>query len=144
MESPDVFGDVYDQCFGCGAGNEAGLRMTYDVTGRGTVRSSYTVPTPYAGAPGVVHGGIQATLLDEVGGFAVRALVAELHGTVRPLVTAEFQLRYRRPVPTETELVLVGEVVDFDGRDATVEARIVTPDDDRATVASSRWVLLDA
>ena len=57
--------DHEGRCFGCGPANPSGLKLRFYETDDG-VESEYVVPSDLDGAPGIVHGGIQATLLDEV------------------------------------------------------------------------------
>ena len=56
--------DRPNTCFGCGADNPNGLGLRFFETNEG-VEVEYAVHEHHGGAPGVVHGGIQATLLDE-------------------------------------------------------------------------------
>jgi acyl-CoA thioesterase FadM len=55
------------------------------------------------------------------------------------LVTAEFQLRYRRPVPIETPLTIRGHLLSSEGRDFFLEGVIVDARGDELTRATSRW-----
>lgn len=63
-----------------------------------------TLAERYSGEPGIVHGGIQATILDEVMGRAVTRSIPAAERN-RPAVTATFELRYRSACRTETVLV---------------------------------------
>jgi len=53
--------DRNGRCFGCGSGNPAGLRLEFFETEEGA-EVEYAVPPHLEGAPGIVHGGIQATM----------------------------------------------------------------------------------
>jgi uncharacterized protein (TIGR00369 family) len=64
-----------------------------------------------------VHGGILATLLDEACIYACRA-------TGEHFVTAELNVRYRKPVPVETAMTVSAEVVERKRRLLTVRARL--------------------
>ena len=87
----------------------SGLHLQFLVTGPGVVECEYIVPAHLCGRPTVVHGGIQATLLDEVMGKAVQAgLPAEFSG--RRCVTAGFSLRYRKPAPIGEPLTARGQL----------------------------------
>jgi len=101
------------------------------------VECLHSVAAKHAGAPGIVHGGIQAAILDEVLGFAVHD-VTDFDDSI-DVVTADFRLRYRRPVPTETELRVVGRHVRSDGRDYYVEGDILDADGQVLTHAEARW-----
>jgi len=53
-------------CFVCGLGNPIGLKMVFhEDCEKAQVRAELTVPDTYRSYPGVVHGGIVATILDE-------------------------------------------------------------------------------
>ncbi len=55
----------YPQCFGCGDANPIGLRLRYRREGERLV-TEFTPGEAHQGWPGIVHGGIIATLLYEV------------------------------------------------------------------------------
>jgi acyl-coenzyme A thioesterase PaaI-like protein len=104
---------------------------------RGPARGGAPIPGP----PSAPHGGIQATLLDEVMGTTAHTAFAEhVSGS---LVTAEFSLRYRRPVPVEAPIVVFGELRRVDGRNYFVDARIESVAGETLTVADARWCLLN-
>lgn len=124
-----------DRCFGCGHSNPQGLKLVFWPTPEG-VEAEYEAAESLAGAAGVVHGGIQATLLDEVLGVAIH--VAEGHGD-HHYVTADFSLSYRRPVPTRQPLRVRGRCLRTEGRDVFVEGEIVSTSGDVLTRAEARW-----
>src|SRR5438445_3832871 len=74
-----------------------GLRMRFWRRGDRIV-SGHTIPDAYHGPPGIAHGGIVATLFDEIS-CAAAACVFEWF-----VVTGELTVRYLRPVPVETLL----------------------------------------
>jgi hypothetical protein len=49
------------------------LKLRFDDNGADEVHASYTVAQKYQGYPGVVHGGIVAAMLDEIGGRTTMA-----------------------------------------------------------------------
>ena len=55
----------YPNCFGCGEDNAAGLRLKYRFEGD-ALATDFTPGSEHEGWPGIVHGGIIATLLYEV------------------------------------------------------------------------------
>jgi len=125
-----------NQCFGCSPHNERGMRMRFRSVGPGVVESHHTVEEHLAGAPGVVHGGIQAVLLDEAMGVAIHQSDG---GADIDVVTAEFKLRYRRPVATGVPLVVRGTLQRREGRDFWLEGAIVDASGELLTVAEARW-----
>lgn len=141
MDAPEeIVNDGPDNaCFGCSPHNASGLKMTFFKLAPGRVESRCTVAPEHCGAPGVVHGGIQAALLDEAMGMAIQTgSEEEVY-----VVTAEFKLRYRRPVPVGEPLVVRGELRRREGRDAWVEGAIIGADGERLTVAEARWRQVD-
>ena len=68
-----------------------------------------TLGLQYQGPPGNVHGGISALLLDDALGVANFAAGA-------PGMTAQLSLRYRRPTPLFTPLVVAAAQQSVDGR----------------------------
>lgn len=92
-------------CFGCSSSRLDGLRMRFWRRGERVI-SEHAVPDTFHGAPGVAHGGIVATLFDEMS----CAAAAWVFGG--PVVTGELSVRYERPIPVETPLQWVAEVTD--------------------------------
>ena len=126
-------------CFGCGPANEDGLRLRFRELEDGrTIETRVQVPAHYAGVAGVLHGGIQATVLDEVMGVAASRALPQGPEHV-PCVTAEISLSYLRPVPMEGHVVARSRVERIEGRDVYVTGEIVGPDGRELTTASSRW-----
>jgi uncharacterized protein (TIGR00369 family) len=81
-----------------------------------TVYATYTIPERYHGAPGIAHGGILATVIDEVS----CAAAAFLHGT--HVVTGELSVRYLRPCPVEVPLVVTARIASEHSRYVVIDA----------------------
>jgi uncharacterized protein (TIGR00369 family) len=97
-------------CFGCGGANSRGMKLTFELDEAAKrIRGAFRVGAEYQGGPGFVHGGIIATLLDEVMGKVNRLR------NVRA-VTAELNVEYLRPVPVNEELLLEAWEVEKKGR----------------------------
>ncbi|HKK02054.1 MAG TPA: PaaI family thioesterase [Desulfuromonadales bacterium] len=94
--------DIADDrhCFVCGPENHEGLQAAFTVDPANSAsRCQLVIPSRYQGWQGMVHGGILATLLDESVIYACRAQGEKF-------VTAELTVRYKKPVPVETMLVV--------------------------------------
>jgi acyl-coenzyme A thioesterase PaaI-like protein len=92
-------------CFGCSPQNPHGLALRFRREGD-EIRVRYTIADKFHGAPGIAHGGIVATLLDEVS-CAVVALLLD-----QRVVTGELTVRYQHPVPVDVPLELVAHAAD--------------------------------
>jgi 3'-phosphoadenosine 5'-phosphosulfate synthase len=75
--------------------------------------------TDICGHPGIVHGGLLATILDE--GLA-RCCFPALPSKVA--VTANLNVNYRKPAPADSYFVLRAKTTKVEGRKAWVEGRI--------------------
>lgn len=91
----------YEACFVCGVDNPAGLKLTF-WQDDDRVWTEFTPDERHQGYPGVLHGGLLYTILDEVTGRA-----AYLRGTW--VVTGRAEVRYLQPAR-------IGETLRFTGR----------------------------
>ncbi len=89
-------------CFACGQDNPIGLKLQFRRDGEFYV-TTFTAPPTLQGYHHIVHGGIVATLLDEI----MARYVWELQG---PSATAKLQVTYRRPAPVGQPLTVRGWV----------------------------------
>jgi uncharacterized protein (TIGR00369 family) len=125
-----------DYCFGCGQQNESGFRLRYRRAGESSVEAEYAVPKHFRGAEGVVHGGIQAALLDEIMGLTVHTVLA---GEDHKIVTAEMSVRYRKPMPIETLLTIRGHLSRTEGSNLFLNGEILDDRGELLTEGQSRF-----
>jgi uncharacterized protein (TIGR00369 family) len=107
-------------CFGCGQNNPIGLRLDFQWDGK-TARTEFTPTKVYQGWPGVVHGGIITSMLDEAMAYACR------FGGVN-CVTGKMQIRFRRPATIDEPLVIAGKVTRKEKRWIWTKASVSLPD----------------
>jgi uncharacterized protein (TIGR00369 family) len=112
-----------DMCFVCGRNNPVGLNLQFFDNGKDEVFSDYTVADRYQSYPGIVHGGILASMLDEVVGRV--AIIGDHHHF---MVSLKLQVLYRHPVPVETPLKIRGRIVRLRGRLGKAQGEIILPD----------------
>jgi acyl-coenzyme A thioesterase PaaI-like protein len=105
MEQEVVF---YRHCFVCGMENPIGLKLRFFSDGE-SVHTRYRPTAEHEGYRRITHGGIIATIMDEV--MIKAALAQDIY-----CVTAQLEMRYRAPVPTDTELVFAGKIIHRKGR----------------------------
>lgn len=128
-----------DYCFGCGQRNERGLRLRFREADDGWLESEYTSPRYYSGAPGVIHGGIQAALLDEVLGMAVHVHL----GDDAHIRTAEMRVRYRRAAAPETPLTVRARIARVEEPSYFLEGEILDAEGVVLTQAEARFRRID-
>ena len=102
-------------CFVCGRENARGLRIPFVVDGE-EVRALFTPGAELAGYEDTVHGGIISSLLDEAIVWAAFA------ATGRFGVTAELNVRFRKPLPIGTECTISGKLLEDKGRILIMES----------------------
>ena len=108
-EPGDVVASHYRWCVGCGADHPAGLHMQV-VAGEGmSMLSTLEVGEFHQGAPGLAHGGIIATAMDEAMGVLNRLLLV-------PAVTVHLEVDYVRPVPVGSVLRISTRIAGQVGR----------------------------
>ena len=109
-------------CFGCCPTNPLGCQMTFYVDGDDIV-SVWKPTLDHQSWLNTLHGGIQATLLDEVCGWVVFKKLSTAG------VTAKMELRYRKPVSTSLPyLVLRARLTALRRNVADVYGAIYDPD----------------
>jgi acyl-coenzyme A thioesterase PaaI-like protein len=129
----ELFFPAGGRCFGCSADNPAGLHLRFFRDGDGVVCET-TIQPAHQGAPDVVHGGIQAVVLDET---CCAAAYFTRGGFV---VTGELNVRYRRPCPIGRLLVTRARIVADEGRFLRVQAEIYEGDDLKpVTIAEGKF-----
>jgi acyl-coenzyme A thioesterase PaaI-like protein len=97
-------------CFVCGVENPIGLKVVFEEEGK-QVWAKFTPREEHQGFPGILHGGLTGTLLDEAMG---RFLM--VGGEERWMLSAKLEVRYRKPIPIGEPLTVMGEVVQDRGR----------------------------
>jgi len=120
-------------CFACGRQNPLGLRLQLLSDGV-KVQTQFT-PTPHhAGFKGVVHGGITATLLDEIMAWTCAAVAH------RFAYCAELSVRYLRPWPTGQAVVATGELTLNRRRLFEARAEIIHPTEGLLATAQGKYL----
>jgi len=87
-------------CFGCSHNNPFGLHMDFYEDGEEVV-SVWDPQERFQGYHNILHGGIQATLMDEAASWLVYSRM-KISG-----VTSKLDIKYKRPVPTDKGAIKV-------------------------------------
>lgn len=86
-------------CFACSDKNPLGLKMQFFEDGDNVI-SKWQADTHYQGFHNILHGGIQATLMDEIGAWFVQIKI-KTSG-----VTSSLNTKYIQPVASKGEILL--------------------------------------
>lgn len=119
-------------CFACGGSNPIGMRLRIEI-GDGLARTTWTAGEDFVGWSDKLHGGIVATLLDEVMAWAPSSFDSWA-------VTAEMTIRYRSPAAPGEELTAIGRVVDRRRRIYEVAGEVRSADGRLIAEGSGRYL----
>ena len=119
-------------CFACGGSNPIGMRLRIEI-GEGIARTMWTAGEDFVGWSDKLHGGIIATLLDEVMAWAPSSFDSWA-------VTAEMTIRYRSPASPGEELAAVGRVIERRRRIYDVRGEVRTSSGRLVAEGSGRYL----
>jgi acyl-coenzyme A thioesterase PaaI-like protein len=131
----ELLGAHYGQCFGCGDEQPHGLHLQARAGEGVSLTAEFTVKAAHQGAPGLAHGGVLATALDET--------LGSLTWLLRTIaVTGRLETDFVRPVPVGSVLHLQAEVTAVAGRKiyASATGRVGGPDGPLAVRADALFV----
>lgn len=112
-------------CFGCNPNNPQGMHMHFywDGEAEGKVVSVWKPNENFVSWIDTLHGGIQASLLDEICGWVV------FYRLQTSGVTAKMEMRYKKQVMTTWPyLLLTAELVETRHNVAIVKGRLLSPE----------------
>lgn len=105
-------------CFCCGSKNPIGLKLEFETTAEGRMRTIWTPRREHQGFKDIVHGGLVVTVLDEV---MVRMLYLRgIHA-----VTAGMETKLLKPVRWGEAYRFEGWIVEDRGRAVIAESEAV-------------------
>lgn len=129
-----LFGE-HQPCFGCGTTHPFGFHLKFAREGEEVV-SRFTPGEQYQGPPGILHGGLVATLADEVAAWTVVLALGKFG------FTAAFEGKLLRPIRIGREVDARGRILKSSSR--TVEVEVVANQSGEACFRGLfRFVLVD-
>jgi acyl-coenzyme A thioesterase PaaI-like protein len=111
-------------CFICGLKNPIGLRGGFYELENGQLVGIFKPSPEHQGYPNILHGGITTALLDETIG---RAIMIKEHKDYWGF-TAEITVRFRKNIPTNQTLRVIGCITNDRGRLFEGEGKILLED----------------
>lgn len=130
----DFYADEVSYCYGCGRLNEHGLQIKSYWDGDEAV-CTYTPRPCFTAIPGIVYGGLIASLIDchSTGTAAAAAYKAEgrdMDSEPRlRYVTASLHVDYLRPAPIDSPLTVRAQVEEIKGRKVVVHSALYAADE---------------
>ncbi|HXO66839.1 MAG TPA: PaaI family thioesterase [Candidatus Dormibacteraeota bacterium] len=122
----------YQLCFVCGGKNPGGLGLVYRQEGDAIV-TEFTGRAEHQGFPGVVHGGLLSTILDETMG---RTALFTRTWTM----TGRLEVRFRNPAPVGVRMTCRARLTR--GRRSAFESQGAITLDDGTVLAEGRGLFI--
>lgn len=123
-------------CLVCGVDNPFGLKASFYETVEDDLVAVFKPMAEHQSYPQITHGGISAAILDEVIG---RSIMIN-HDKQTFGVTVELTLRYKKPVPLDAELKVVGRITRVKGRIFEGTGEIYLPNGEIAVEAEGKYM----
>ncbi|MEO0107403.1 MAG: PaaI family thioesterase [candidate division WOR-3 bacterium] len=121
-----------NKCFACGGENEKGLKLKITETADGVI-SIIRLPSDYQGYSAIAHGGIIATILDEMAVWAA-------YKSGYKSATCELNVRIKKPMYIGQEYIARGWVIE--ARNRLVKAGAELKDRNSESIVASACVKL--
>ena len=123
-------------CLVCGLKNPFGLQAAFYELENGELVCVFTPSEMHQSYPGRMHGGIATALLDETIGRAI--LMRSEH--VVWGVTIEITTKFRKPIPLDQQLRVVGRITSETGRSFEGTGEIYLPDGEIAATGLGKYM----
>lgn len=123
-------------CFACDPRNGHGLRLKFFADDdNGEVFTKITPSGHFQGFPGILHGGIQCALVDEVAFWTMFDKYKKI------ALTTNINMEFLSPVGLSGELTVTGKVAREEGRKIGVDVRIINPSGKVCTKSSVDYII---
>lgn len=123
-------------CFVCGLKNRFGIQAHFYITKENELIAVFTPSEEHQSYPGRLHGGIASAILDETIGRAIlNKYETEVWG-----VTIELNVNYKKPVPLNEELKVIGRITSENSRFFEGTGEIVLSSGEIAVTASGKYL----
>lgn len=125
-------------CLVCGLKNPYGLKASFYELENKELVCVFTPTDVHQSYPGRLHGGISTALLDETIG---RAIMIEREDAMWG-VTVEFTIKFRKAIPLNEQLRVVGRITNESSRFFEGTGEILLPDGEIAATGQGKYIKL--
>ena len=124
-------------CLICGVDNKLGVQAQFYETEENCVVAKVRFKSEHQSYPGRTHGGMISALLDELVGRAIWITEPETWG-----VTMTLNVKFRKPVPYDTDLKAIGRIENKTSRTFTGSGEIIDLEGNILAEASAVYMKL--
>ena len=122
-------------CLVCGLKNDMGLKAEYFELENNELLAVCKPNDNHQSYPGRLHGGISSAILDETIGRAIMIKYDEVWG-----VTVELNIKYKKPVPLNEEIKIIGRITSDSSRIFEGSGEIILKNGDIAVIATGKYL----
>ena len=123
------------KCFACSKHNINGLQMDF-IEENEFVVSEWQPESKFQGYYNVLHGGIQATLMDEISSWCIQIKLKTAG------VTSRLETKYRKPVYTNKgKIKLKAHIKDFYKKVATVHVQLFNSNNELCSESTAKFIV---
>lgn len=123
-------------CFVCGLKNKFGIHAHFYVTESQELIALFTPSEEHQSYPGRLHGGIASAILDETIGRAIlNKYETEVWG-----VTIDLSVKFKKPIPLNEELKVIGRITTENSRFFEGTGEIVLQNGEVAVTAYGKYL----
>ena len=130
--------NVSRMCLVCGVENPAGFKARFLELDSGELVGVFQPRAEHQSYPGRLHGGLASAILDETIG---RAIMMK-HEKMVWGVTMEFCTRFKKPIPLDQELRVVGRITSQTGRIFEGTGEVILPGGEVAATGNGKYMQL--
>lgn len=127
--------NVSSHCVVCGVDNELSLKANFYELENNELVAICDTKEWHQSYPGRMHGGMSAAILDETIGRAITILDGEIWG-----VTVSLDIRYKKPIPTDTTIKVVGRITKENRKLFEGTGEIILPNGEIAVTAKGKYM----
>ncbi len=124
-------------CLVCGLKNQFGLKASFYELENDELLAIFRPSEEHQSYPGRMHGGIATAILDETIGRAILTKEQDLWG-----VTINFSTRFRKPVPLDEEIRVIGRIDHIANRYFEGSGEILLQDGSVAVEGKGKFIKL--
>ncbi len=123
-------------CFVCGLKNRFGIHAHFYITEEQELIALFTPSDEHQSYPGRLHGGIASAILDETIGRAIlNKYETEVWG-----VTIDLNVKFKKPIPLNEELKVIGRITSENSRMFEGTGEIVLKNGEIAVTAQGKYL----
>jgi len=124
------------KCFGCSTSNSSSLKLQIFANESGKVTTQFVPKEDHTSFPGVVHGGIQFTVLDDTAFWALLIRTKSL------ALTNASSVKYLKPLIIGDKIYGQAEVVSVENKKVVVNSRILNAKGEICTEGTYTFTLV--